>query len=166
MAFLALISSYVISATRPDWLNDFELSPAFYWSTIAILVSSMTFLMARKAIIKNARSQATVLLLITLLLGILFCYLQFLGFEQLRVTTGYYPAGAGANVTTSFIYIIVVLHLAHLAAAMLCLLVVIYNHFKQRYHAAQTLGIELAETFWHFLDVLWIGLFLFFYFYR
>ena len=166
MAFLALISSYVISKERPDWLNDYELSPAFTWSTIVILVSSVTFFLARKAIINDKRSQATLLLIITLILGIVFCYLQFLGFSQLKDITGYYPAGEGSSVTTSFIYLIVLLHVVHVIAGIICLLVVIYNHFKQRYNASQTLGIELAETFWHFLDFLWICLFLFFYFVR
>ncbi|NQY04800.1 MAG: cytochrome c oxidase subunit 3 [Flavobacteriaceae bacterium] len=166
MAFLALISSYVISAKRPDWLQDFELPQAFLLSTIAILISSVTFYLATKAIRAEQRSMGMIWLLITLVLGLVFCYLQFEGFEQLRDSTGYYPAGDGSNVTTSMIYAIVFLHIAHLAAAIICLLVVIYNHYKQRYNAAQTLGIELAETFWHFLDFLWIALFLFFYFYR
>ena len=55
----------------------------------------------------DKRSQATLLLIITLILGIVFCYLQFLGFSQLKDITGYYPAGEGSSVTTSFIYLIV-----------------------------------------------------------
>ncbi|MBK5192296.1 MAG: cytochrome c oxidase subunit 3, partial [Flavobacteriaceae bacterium] len=60
----------------------------------------------------------------------------------------------------------VLAHLAHLAAGLIVLLVVIYNHFKQRYRPGQMLGIELGSTFWHFLDILWVYLFLFLYFFR
>lgn len=166
MVFAGLISAYVISKTRRDWLNDFELSPAFTWSTLAIVLSSVTFFLAKKAIKENNRSLTSMMLMATLVLGLVFTYLQFVGFAQLKELTGYYPAGVGSSPTTSFIYIIVILHLAHIIAGLICVLVVIYNHFKQRYNPSQTLGIELAETFWHFLDFLWICLFLFFCFFR
>jgi cytochrome c oxidase subunit 3 len=55
--------------------------------------------------------------------------------------------------------------MAHLFGGLLALLIIIYNHFKQKYNSTQTLGIELGAMFWHFLDILWILLFLFFYFY-
>jgi len=51
-------------------------------------------------------------------------------------------------------------------AALISVLVVIYNHYKQRYTPGNTVGIEIAVTFWHFVDVLWLYLFLFFYFIR
>jgi cytochrome c oxidase subunit 3 len=66
----------------------------------------------------------------------------------------------------SFIYIIAVVHIAHVVAGLISLIVVIYNHFKQRYTASQMLGFELSATFWHFVDGLWLFLFLFLYFFR
>ena len=164
MMFAGLTSAYVVSASRPDWLKDFVIPPAFLVSTILIILSSVTFHMAKISVKRCNHTGATGLLLATLLLGAGFVAAQFTGFSQL-INSGYYFTGAGSPVTAQFLYVIIMLHLAHLAAGLIVLLVVIYNHFKQKYSPTQTLGIELGAMFWHFLDILWIYLFLFFYFY-
>jgi cytochrome c oxidase subunit 3 len=102
---------------------------------------------------------------LTLALGILFVVLQFSGFNQI-VADGYYFTGAESNITTTFLYVVTVVHLAHLFGGLISLLIIIYNHFKQKYNASQTLGIELGAMYWHFLDFLWIYLFLFLYFFK
>jgi cytochrome c oxidase subunit 3 len=79
---------------------------------------------------------------------------------------GYYPTGASSVITTTFLYVIAFVHLLHLAGGLISLLIVIYNHFKQKYNATQTIGIELAAIYWHFLDLLWVCLFLFLYFFK
>lgn len=164
MMFAGLTSAYVVSTSRPDWLKDFILPDAFIISTVVILASSVTFHMAKIAIKKNDRQATTMWLLITLALGIGFVIAQFNGFGQV-IKEGYYFTGPESTVTTSFLYIVAVVHLAHLFAGLIVLLIVIYNHFKQKYSSSQTLGIELGAMFWHFLDILWVYLFLFFYFY-
>lgn len=165
MIFAGLSSAYVVSKSRPDWLKDFQLPNAFIISTVAMLVSSFTFYGALKAIKANNRSLATTMLLITLGLGIAFIFLQFEGFSQV-VANGYFFTGSESNVTTSFLYIVVIVHIAHLLGGIISLLIVIYNHFKQKYNPSQTLGIELSAMYWHFMDFIWIYLFLFFYFYK
>ena len=165
MTFAGLTSAYVVSKSRPDWLNDFELPMAFLWSTIVIITSSITFYLSKRMILSGNRKNASALLIGTLILAIVFIVFQFYGFSDI-LSQGYWFTGAESSVTTSFIYILVCVHLAHLIAGIIVLLVVIYNHFKQRYKAGQMLGFELGETFWHFVDVLWIFLILFFYFYR
>jgi len=164
MMFAGLTSAYVVSTSRKDWLQDFSMPNAFIWSTVVIALSSLTFWMSRKTIMKDDYKATTMYLLITLVLGIAFIHFQFEGFRQI-IEMGYFFTGPQSNVTTSFLYVVVILHLAHLFGGLIALLVVIYNHFKQKYNASQTLGIELAELFWHFLGVLWFLLFLFFYFY-
>ncbi|RAV29682.1 cytochrome c oxidase subunit 3 [Sinomicrobium soli] len=165
MTFAGLTSAYVVSKTRPDWLQDFALPGAFLVSTVFILLSSVTFHFAKKNIETGQRQAGSILLLVTLLLAIAFVVSQFYGFSQV-IAEGYYFTGAQSTVTTSFLYAITVAHLAHVAAGILVLLVVIYNHFKEKYGPGQTLGLELAVTFWHFLDLLWVYLILFFYFFR
>ncbi len=165
MMFAGITSAYVVSKNRPDWISDFELPETLYWSTLVIIVSSITFILAKRAILKGDRKGATVLLLITLALGIGFVDLQFRSFSEI-ISSGYYFTGSESTITTSFIYVVVLLHLAHLAAGLIVLSVVIYNHFKQRYKKGQMLGIELGATFWHFLDILWVYLFVFLYFFR
>lgn len=165
MIFAGLTSAYIVSSSRPDWLKEFKLPSAFLVSTISMLLSSVTFIIAKKAIEKDDRNKTTIFLAATLMLGIVFVIFQFRGFGQV-VQEGYYFTGTDSNVTTSFLYIVVLMHLAHLTGGFISLLIVIYNHYKQKYNSAQTLGIELSAMYWHFMDILWICLFLFFYFYK
>ena len=165
MMFAGLTSAYVVSQSRADWAKNFELPSAFYFSTIAILGCSVTFYLAKKAIQKDKHATTTFLLLATLALGIAFVFLQFLGFEQI-VEKGYFFTGSASSITTTFLYVVVVVHLIHLAGGVISLLIIIYNHFKQKYNSTQTLGIELGAMYWHFLDFLWIYLFLFLYFFK
>jgi cytochrome c oxidase subunit 3 len=165
MMFAGLTSAYVVSKNRPDWLSDLQLPTAFYWSTVVIFLSSVTIFLAERAVKKDNRSAATGLLWATLGLAAVFIFLQFQSFSAL-IAEGYYFTGSESTVTTSFIYVVVLAHLAHLAGGIVVLFVLIYNHFKQKYHAGQTLGLELGATYWHFVDALWIYLFLFLYFFR
>lgn len=165
MVFAGLTSAYVVSKSRPDWLSDFKLPIAFILSTVVMLTSSATFVMAYKAIKRNKRKQTTLLLLLTLLLGIIFVIFQFVGFGQV-VEAGYFFTGSESTITTSFLYIVVLVHLIHLLGGFISLFVVIYNHFKQKYNSSQTLGIELSMMYWHFMDFIWLYLFLFFYFFK
>ncbi|WP_343592241.1 cytochrome c oxidase subunit 3, partial [Flavobacterium sp.] len=160
MMFAGLTSAFVVSKSRADWLKDFQLPSAFYWSTAVIIACSVTFHLAKKAIQKDNRSTVTSLLLGTLALGILFIVLQFQGFGQI-IEEGYYFTGQGSSITTTFLYVVTVTHLLHLAGGLISLLIIIYNHFKQKYNPTQTLGIELGAMYWHFLDLLWVYLFLF-----
>ncbi len=165
MMFAGLTSAFVVSKSRADWLKDFQLPTAFYFSTAVIIGCSLTFHLAKKAIQKNNQNATTTFLLATLALGIGFVILQFVGFGQI-VANGYYFTGAESSITTTFLYIVTVVHLAHLAGGLISLLIIIYNHFKQKYNSTQTLGIELGAMYWHFLDLLWVYLFLFLYFFK
>ena len=165
MMFAGLTSAFVVSKSRADWLKDFQLPSAFYFSTALIIGCSLTFHLAKKAIQKNNQTATTTFLLATLALGIGFVILQFVGFGQI-VANGYYFTGAESSITTTFLYIVTVVHLVHLAGGLISLLIIIYNHFKQKYNSTQTLGIELGAMYWHFLDLLWVYLFLFLYFFK
>ncbi|WP_339647542.1 cytochrome c oxidase subunit 3 [uncultured Salegentibacter sp.] len=165
MTFGGLTSAYVVSKTRPDWLTEFDLPNAFMWSTLVIVLSSLTFILAKQSILTGNRRNASALLIGTLVLAVLFVALQFNGFTEI-IAEGYYFTGSESSITTSFIYVLVLVHMAHLLAGIITLLVVIYNHFKQRYKKGQMLGIELGATFWHFVDLMWIYLFVFLYFFR
>lgn len=165
MMFAGITSAFVVSKSREDWMKDFQFPSAFYFSTLAIILCSLSFHWAQKAIQKDNRSLVSSLLLATLGLGIAFVVLQFVGFGQL-IEQGYYFTGPESNIATTFLYVIAVVHLAHLAGGIISLLIIIYNHFKQKYNSTQFLGIELGAMYWHFLDFLWICLFLFLYFFK
>ena len=70
------------------------------------------------------------------------------------------------NVSTSFLYVISGLHLAHLGGGLLALIYTLIAAIRGRYGATNTNGLEVCSIYWHFLDVLWIYLYLFFLFIR
>ncbi|MBX2827737.1 MAG: cytochrome c oxidase subunit 3 [Flavobacteriaceae bacterium] len=166
MSFAGFTSSYIVSKNRKDWLQDLELPQAFYWSLVVILASSVTMHFAKKWVQKEKNKEGMMLLIATFVLGCLFIWFQVQGFSQMIENLGINFTGPTSNIKGSFIYIIAVVHIAHVVAGLIALLVVIYNHYKQKYKNGKTLGIELAATFWHFVDFLWVYLFLFFYFVR
>ena len=168
MSFAGLVSAFIVSSKQrlnEDWLIEYELPPAFLVSLVLILLSSFTFILGKQALKQNNRNMVTTWLLVTLVLGVSFVYSQFVGFGEI-IASGYHFAGPTSNITMSYIYVIAVLHIAHVIAGLICLIVVIYNHFKQKYNANNMLGFELAANFWHFVDVLWLVLFLFLYFFK
>lgn len=165
MMFAGLTSAYIVSKERKDWLTDFELPQAFYISTAVIVLSSITMHLAKINIQKQKAQQGKIFLVATLILGSAFVYLQFLGFDQI-IEAGLYFTGSQSNVTTSFVYAFVISHIVHIAAGLIVLLVVLVNHFKGKYNGGETLGAELGATFWHFVDVLWVYLFVFLLFFR
>jgi cytochrome c oxidase subunit 3 len=100
------------------------------------------------------------MLWLTFALTVAFINFQFQGFSEI-VSSGYYFTGAESSITTSFLYVLVLLHLAHVSAGLIVLSVVLINAYRNQYNPEQSLGVELAELFWHFLDFLWLYLFLF-----
>ncbi|HET8839467.1 MAG TPA: cytochrome c oxidase subunit 3 [Flavobacteriaceae bacterium] len=161
MMFAGFTSAYVVSSSRPDWVKDYQLPNAFVWSTVIIILSSISLFLSKRSILNNQRKTANGLLLTTFVLGVAFIVLQFRGFAEI-IAHGYYFTGPASTINSSFIYIVVIAHLAHVAGGLIVLLVLIYNHFKQRYKPGQMLGLELGATFWHFVDFLWLYLFVFF----
>lgn len=164
MTFAGLTSAYIVSKARPDWLKDFELPDYFIISTLIILASSITMWLAKKNVKKKLVSKTSFWIAITFLLSIFFFLSQFLGFQEL-INKGYYFTGAQSTVTTSFLYVLALLHLVHVFAGVIVLIVVFVNNKNNKYND-ETLGFELAETFWHFLGFLWLYLFVFLYFFR
>ncbi len=165
MMFAGLTSAYIVSKERKDWLTDFELPQAFYISTAVIILSSLTMILTKRAIKNNATGQAKLFLGATLLLGAGFMYMQFVGFDEI-IANGYFFTGSESNVTTSFIYAFVITHIAHVAAGLLVLLVMLVNTLRGKYGPDNMLGVSLGATFWHFVDILWVYLFLFLLFFK
>jgi len=164
MFFAGLTSAYVISMKRDDWVS-FDLPQAFYISTILIIASSFTLFFSQNFLKNDKRQLSLVFVILTLILGIGFVWQQYFGFNQLK-SSGLFFTGPESTVSTSFIIGITFMHVLHILAGLLVLLVVIYNHFKYKYKPDNMLGFELGAIFWHFVDLLWIYLFFFFYFIR
>ena len=160
MTFAGLTSAYVVSSSRADWLSQFKIPGSFTISTLLILISSLSFYLAKKSLLSKNIKATKILILTTFMLALLFVYFQFKGFADI-IAQGYYFTGAESSITTSFLYVLVLLHLAHLFAGIIVLLVVYFRLVRGSYSGSNTLGFELAHLFWHFLDILWIYLYLF-----
>ena len=70
------------------------------------------------------------------------------------------------NTSSSFLYVLSGLHLVHLAGGLIILLFILINTYRGKYSEDNTIGVEVCSTYWHFLDGLWIYLFLFLLFIR
>jgi len=162
MFFAGLTSAYVISMKRDDWVT-FDLPDAFFISTAMIVLSSITFMLSEYFLNKNNRKASLLLIVVTLILGVSFIWQQYVGFQELK-SIGLFFTGPESTVSTSFVLGITFMHVLHILAGIIVLIVVIYNHFKYKYKPNNLLGFELGAIFWHFVDILWIYLFLFFYF--
>jgi len=165
MLFAGLTSAYVVSRKRSDWVS-FDLPQAFYISTVLIVLSSITFMLAKYFIRKGQRQQTSLFLILTLVLGLSFAYYQYKGIFVELYNAGLVFAGEQSTVKSSFLGGITLAHLAHILAGIVVLLTVLVNHLRKKYHAKDYLGLELGAIFWHFVDILWVYLFLFFYFIR
>ncbi len=164
MFFAGLTSAYVVSMKREDWVT-FDLPDAFYISTGVIILSSIFLFLSKMFLKKDDINKSFLFLAFAFILGLLFVWFQYVGFKELE-NSGLYFTGEESTVSTSFIIGITFMHVLHMLAGIIVLIVVIYNHFKKKYSSADMLGFELGAIFWHFVDVLWIYLFFFFYFIR
>ena len=165
MSFAGLTSAFIVSSSREDWLSDFVLPSSFTYSTLIIFLSSIFLYAAKNALKKNQATTTTSLLIGVFVLGIAFIYSQILGFNQI-IDSGYNFTGPTSNITMSYVYIIAVVHILHVLAGIICLTVVIINQLNKKYSAEDKLGFDLASIFWHFVDVLWLYLFFFLYFFN
>jgi len=165
MSFAGLTSAFIVSSSREDWLVNFTLPSAFTYSTLIIVLSSVLLFFAKQSF-KNNKSVITSLLLIgSFVLGIVFIYSQIQGFNQI-IKSGYNFTGPTSNITISYIYVIAVVHILHVLAGIICLFVVTINQLNKKYSKENRLGFDLASNFWHFVDILWVYLFFFLYFFN
>lgn len=164
MLFAGLTSAYVVRADNGNWLV-FQLPGIVILSTAIIVTSSVSMLLAQRAIKKDNHRLTSIALFITLVLGIAFFFTQYEGWKQLTAQ-GIYFIGKYSNASGSFLYLIALVHLAHMVGGLLALMVSFTKSLLKRYSSFDYLGLELTAIYWHFLDLLWVYLFLFLYFYR
>ena len=165
MSFAGLTSAFIVSSSREDWLVNFTLPSAFTYSTLIIILSSILLFLAKQSFKNNKSAITTSLLIGAFVLGIVFIYSQIQGFNQI-IKSGYNFTGPTSNITISYIYVIAVVHILHVLAGIICLFVVIINQLNKKYSKQNRLGFDLASNFWHFVDILWVYLFFFLYFFN
>ncbi len=161
MLFAAFTSAYIVSKNGSGLAWDVIILPTpFFISTIFIVLSSVTMFMASKAIKVGDTSKMKTFLAATLVLGIGFAVYQFIGFNELNDMNKYF-AGSQSTPASSYIFAILGMHMAHMAGGLISLLVSFFNAQSGKYSVENHLGLELTAIFWHFLDALWIYLYIF-----
>jgi cytochrome c oxidase subunit 3 len=156
MMFAGLTSGYIVRQAEANW-TFFELPSVFYISTVFIFLSSISMHYALVSVKKNNLAGLRTGLIITLGLGLAFCFTQFTAWSKL-VEMGVFFTG---NPSGSFLYVLTGLHLAHLFGGIIYLMVVSTRSIQGKYNSENMLPVELCAIFWHFLDGLWIYLFVF-----
>lgn len=156
MMFAGLTSAYIVKQSQANFLN-FELPLAFWYSTAAIIASSVTIWLAKKKFTNREMGSYRNLITVTFILGLLFIGLQVIGFAELfkkglTLTT---------NVSVSFLYVIVLLHAVHVLGGVVALLVMFIRAFRTKTKSYNVVPVEVMGTYWHFVDILWIYLLVF-----
>ena len=160
MMFAALTSAYIVKKNGGNWL-EFNLPRLFWYSTFTILLSSVTIHLATRASKAREMSRYRTLITITAMLGVLFIALQWLGFRDLE-NRDIALIGAKSNSAASFLFVITGLHMVHVLGGVIALLVIFIRAYAVKVKNYSSLPIELVGTYWHFVDALWIYLFIFY----
>lgn len=156
MMFAGVTSAYIVKKDQANWLS-FELPKTFWYSTVVIIVSSITIFLAQRKFKSREMSLYRGLLTATFVLGLLFVVLQTIGFFELAKT----GLTLQKNVSVSFLYVIVGLHALHVIGGVIALMLMFVKAFSKSLKSYDSVPIEVMATYWHFVDVLWIYLLVF-----
>lgn len=157
MMFAGLTSAYIVKSNQANWVV--VDTPVYFWfSTIAIVLSSITILVAVRSFKQRDMRTYRGLLVTTTILGIVFVVLQWKGFEWMWAN-GVHFNGAGAG---QFLYIIVGLHALHVIGGIVALLITTGKAFFGASKNYNSVPVEVLSTYWHFVDFLWLYLLVFF----
>lgn len=159
MMFAGLTSAYIVKKANSQWI-EFELPTVFWYSTLTIILSSVTMHLSIKSFKAREMSRYRALLGLTTILGIAFVVLQFIGFE--KIEEGGMPLfGYDSNPSASFVGIIFGLHGLHVLGGVIALIILFLRAYIGNRKVYSSTGIEIMGTYWHFVDLLWVYLFIF-----
>ncbi|RYF82521.1 MAG: heme-copper oxidase subunit III [Chitinophagaceae bacterium] len=156
MMFGGLTSGYIVRKSQGNW-ETFTLPMAFYISTAAILVSSVTLMLALRSFKQRKMVLHRNMVTITFILGIAFTVLQYIGFKELFAQMKW-----ANNVAFQYLIVIVLVHAAHIIGGVVALLILFLQTYSRKVKTYSTTALEIVSTYWHFVDILWIYLFIFF----
>jgi cytochrome c oxidase subunit 3 len=162
--FGGLISYYLVMHRNSNWMV-FELPNIFLISTAILLVSSFSLSYAQIQAKKNQFTSVKLGILLTFILGLIFVFLQMKGWKEM-FSQGIFFAGKSANISGSIVYVITFLHFLHLCGGLLAILFSLFKSMRNKYTADNYHGLSLVSLYWHFMDILWLVLFLFLFFNR
>lgn len=156
--FMALTSGFIVySGGRGRGLH-LILPQAFIYSTTCIVLSSITMFIAQTAAKRLQFGKQRLFLGLTIALGILFFILQFYAWSALIKMGVYFISN---NASQSFIYVFTGAHLVHILAGVVLLANALWGSYKNQPQVKNLYKMELSAIFWHFVDIIWIYLYVF-----
>jgi cytochrome c oxidase subunit 3 len=166
MLFTALTSAYIVRmASSNDW-TPLRMPKVLWLSTAVILISSVTIEISKRSLKHQRNSQYGLWLTLTALLGVAFVGSQYAAWRNLA-HQGVYMA---TNPHSSFFYLFTAVHGLHVLGGLLALAYLLLRTRKKRDSVEGELrrvgAAEAAAVYWHFLDGLWICLFLLLFFWK
>jgi cytochrome c oxidase subunit III len=160
MMFAGLTSAYIVKKSQSNWLQ-FGLPLWFWYSTFIIVASSATMHISLKSFKARQMQRYRTAITITAILGLVFMLLQFAGFYNLEARN--IPLfGPKSNSATSFLGVITGLHMLHVLGGVIAILVIMIRAYTAKTKSYSAIPVEVVSTYWHFVDILWIYLFVFF----
>lgn len=159
MMFAGLTSAYMVRHAAGNWL-EFQLPILFGANTGVILLSSVALHAAYRGFIQGQEKPYKWLLLAAFGLGMVFLVMQYLGWLKLQEI----GVELNTNPSGSFVYAISGIHAAHVLGGVAALFVAVMHAFTLPFKktAARKLRFELTLIYWHFVDLLWVYLYVFF----
>jgi cytochrome c oxidase subunit III len=158
MMFAGLTSAFIVKSSQSGW-RGIDMPEFFWYSTGVILLSSLTMQIALRAFLQREMQQYRTLIAVTLLLGVVFVVLQWFGFEDLWRQKITFKGSSGAG---QFLYVIFGLHALHVIGGVIVLMIMFIKAFFGTTKLYSSVPVEVAATYWHFVDILWIYLLVFF----
>ena len=158
MMFAGLTSAFIVKSNLTGWKN-IDMPKVFWYSTAAILISSLTVQMAVRSMKQKEMRQYRSMIALTLVFGVLFVVLQWFGFKSLWEQNIKFTGSAGAG---QFLYVIFGLHALHVIGGIIALVVMFLKAFFGKIKLYSSVPVEVMATYWHFVDILWIYLLVFF----
>lgn len=157
MLFAALTSAYIVRKSQGNWV-EFKLPEIFWLNTLVIILSSITVQWAVKSFRNFKETAYKIALVITFILGVIFLGGQYIGWNELG-ERGIYISG---NPSGSFVYVISGVHAVHILGGLIIMLVLLIKMMTKPFNPNKLVSVQMMATYWHFVDVLWVYLFIFF----
>lgn len=158
MMFAGLTSAFIVKSNLVGWSN-IEMPQIFWFSTATMLISSITVQMALRSFQNREMRKYRMMIGITLLLGITFVILQWFGFNDLWKQHIRFTGSAGAG---QFLYVIFGLHGLHVIGGVIAMVLMFMKAYFGKIRLYSVAPVEVIATYWHFVDILWIYLLIFF----
>lgn len=159
MLFAALTSGYIVYSGGSGHGLNITLPLSFRYSTIVLIASSITLFLAARAAKRLDLAKQQLMLWLTIGLGVVFLILQVYGWYTLSYKMHIYLVDP--NATRSFVYVMTFLHLLHIIGGIVWLISALSGSIKHIPQVKNLYRMEMTSIFWHFLDIIWIYLYVF-----